>query len=90
VIIHQTGCTLDPVHWLRHAVTAAGYLAQENPDAHADRVAVMSLTDTLAHFAELDDWATVTLRDVANHATLINQEVNQERFKHMCTCGAFD
>lgn len=42
--------------------------------------------DMLAHFVELDDWATVTLRDVANHATLMNQE----RFKHMCTCGAFD
>jgi hypothetical protein len=46
----------------------------------------MSLADALAHFAELDDWATATLRDLANHATLMNQE----QFKHMCTCGAFD
>lgn len=48
----------------------------------------MSLSDTLAHFAELDDWSTVTLRDVAEQATLIKTPMNQERFKHMCTCGA--
>jgi len=76
---------LDSVHWFRHAVAAAGRLAQEEPDPHTDRMSVMSLTDTLAHFAELEDWDTVTLRDVANHATLMNQE----RFKHMCTCGGF-
>jgi hypothetical protein len=86
VIVQKPGCVLDPVHWLRHAVTAAGQLTQDDPDAHVDRASAMSLTDTLAHFAELDDWATVTLRDVANHATLMNRDV----FKHMCTCGAFD
>jgi hypothetical protein len=90
VIVHQPGCMLDSVHWFRHAVAAAGHLAQEEPDSHADRVSAMSLADSLAHFAELDDWATVTLRDVADHATLMTQEVNKERFNHMCTCGALD
>ena len=85
MVIHQPGCVLDPVHWLRHAVAAAGHLTQEDPPAHADRVSAVSLTDTLAHFAELDNWAEVTLRDVADHATLMNQD----RFKHLCTCGAY-
>jgi hypothetical protein len=88
VIVHQPGCPLDSVHWFRHAVAAAGCLAEDKPDDHVDRVSATSLTDTLAHFAELDDWATVTLRDIADHATLMNWELNQKRFRGMCTCGA--
>lgn len=48
MIVHGPGCGLDSVHWLRHAVAAAGHLGQEEPDDHADRVSAMSLTDTLA------------------------------------------
>ncbi|MFE3429780.1 hypothetical protein [Streptomyces sp. NPDC059171] len=87
---HQPGCPLDPVHWLRHAVAAAGNLAQEEPEGGLDRVSAMSLTDALAYFAELDDWATVTLKDVARHANLMDSELNQERFKSACNCGAYD
>lgn len=90
VIVHQPGCPLDAVHWLRHAVAATGYFVRENPDRSADRVSAESLADTLAYFAELDDWATVTLRDVADHAALMPNPDNHKRFKHMCTCGAFD
>lgn len=64
---------LDSMHWLRHAVAAAGRVSLRGARPHTDRMSVMSLTDTLAHFAELEDWDTVTLRDVANHATLMNQ-----------------
>ncbi len=87
---HKAECPLSSVHWLRHAVAAAGCLIQTNPPQHLDRTSAVSLTDTLAHFAELDDWATVTLQDVADHATLLNQKMNQERFKSWCKCGAFD
>ena len=85
-IEHASGCVLDPVQWLRHAAAAAGRLAGplEEEDESADREAVESLADTLAHFAELPEWATVTLRDVARHATLMDDE----RFGPMCTCGA--
>lgn len=61
-------------------------LAQEDPDDFADRTSAMALADTMARFAEQNDWETVTLKDVADHATLMNQE----QFRHMCTCGAFD
>jgi hypothetical protein len=89
VIVHQPGCTLEYVHWLRQAIAAAGVLAQEPrhvDDDAVDRMSVMALTDALAHFAELDSWASVTLSDIANQATLMNQE----QFRSQCTCGAFD
>lgn len=87
-IVHEPGCDLDSVHFLRHAAASAGLLTQESPDPHVDRVSAASLADTLARFAEQDDWATVTLRDVADHATLMTTGENRERFKAMCTCGA--
>ena len=84
---HQPGCVLDPVYWLRHAIAAVGRLVPLNDDPDldvVDRIAAGALTDTLAHFAELPDWATVTLHDVAQQATLMNQD----RFDEFCTCGA--
>jgi len=46
-------------------------LVNPRPDDHSvDRISAGALTDALAHFAELDDWASVTLHDVAQHATL--------------------
>ncbi|MEU9998039.1 hypothetical protein [Streptomyces sp. NPDC050848] len=50
----------------------------------------MALTDTLAYFAELPEWETVTLKDVAEHATLMGTPENRERFREACTCGAFE
>lgn len=88
LIVHAPGCRLDSVHFLRQAVAAVGLLAQEEPGPHADRVSAMALADVLARFAEQDDWAAITLRDVADHATLMNTALNRERFKHLCTCGA--
>jgi len=77
------------VYWLRHAIAAAGRLA--NPDADpdelvdVDRVSAELLADTLAHFAELPDWETVTLLDVAEHATPMSD--NDNDFAVHCTCG---
>jgi len=48
-----------------------------------DRTAAGALADTLAHFAELEDWASVTLADVAKHCNLVG-----DRFDAMCSCGA--
>lgn len=56
-------------HWHRHPLV--------------DRNAAESLADTVAHFAELDDWAAVTLLDVARQATFMTDG----RFDHLCTCG---
>ena len=83
---HAPGCTLDAVHWLRHAIDAAGRLASPQADElrSVDRKAAESLADTLAHFAELDDWGTITLREVAQHANLMDDE----SFGSRCTCGA--
>ena len=83
---HAPGCVLDPVHWLRHAVAATGRLISLQADEYraVDQKSAESLADALAHFAELDDWATVTLQNIAQHATLMDGE----RFGSMCTCGA--
>jgi hypothetical protein len=51
-----------------------------------DKKSAEALADTLPHIAELDDWATVTLRVVAQHAT----QMDEERFGPQCTCGAVD
>lgn len=85
-IEHAPGCVLDPAHWLRHAIAASGRLALPQNDelGTVDMKSAEALADTLAHFAELDDWATVTLRDIARHATLMDEE----RFGSQCTCGA--
>ncbi|WP_329028295.1 type II toxin-antitoxin system Phd/YefM family antitoxin [Streptomyces sp. NBC_00690] len=84
--VHASDCPLDSVHWLRHATAAAGRLANETPEAHTDRISAMALADAIAHFAELGNWATVTLRDIAEHATLMKRD----RFRGLCTCGGLD
>lgn len=86
MFVHQPGCMLYSVNWLRHAVAAAGMLTHQTPDPSTDRMSAEALTDTLARFAEQEDWATVTLKDVADHATLMNQN----QFRLQCTCGAFE
>ncbi|MBT2545477.1 hypothetical protein J7E99_33490 [Streptomyces sp. ISL-44] len=50
----------------------------------------MALMDALAHFAELPEWEAVTLKDVAEHATLMNTPENRERFRSQCNCGALE
>jgi hypothetical protein len=82
---HQPGCTLYSVHWLRHAVAASGHLANPDPDelSAVDRTSAGLLADTLSHFAELPDWESVTLLDVAEHATPMAED---DRFSVHCTC----
>jgi len=85
--VHKPGCVLDPVHWLRHAVAAAGWLVGTEPaEDGVDQISAQLLTDSLAHFGELDDWATVTLHDLALHATAGLPE--PDRFGGWCSCGA--
>jgi len=75
------------VHWLRHAVAAAGRKANpgiDDDDDFVDRQSAGAPADTSAHAAELDTWAGVTLTDIARHATLIANS----RFDGMCTGGA--
>ena len=81
---HSPGCVLDPVHWLRHAVAAAGRLTNPSPDETdlVDMKSAEALCDALAYFAELDTWGSVTLLDVARRSTLM------DHFGHLCTCGA--
>jgi hypothetical protein len=88
VVQHAENCPLYSVHWIRHAIAAAGLGLQEDPDSKVDRVSATALTDTLAHFAELPSWETVTLKDVAEHATLMDTPENRERFRRHCKCGA--
>lgn len=49
-----------------------------------DRKSAELLADTLAHFAELPNWETVTLLDVAEHATPMPAN---ENFAVYCTCA---
>ena len=82
---HRPGCILDPVHWLRHAIGAANHLLSDDPDPRADRVSARSLLETMERHAELDNgWASVTMLELAQEATLMDDE----RFAAMCTCGA--
>jgi hypothetical protein len=70
---HARGCILDPVHWLRRAAAATGRFVAgvaDPPDlARYDQVSAEALTDSLAHFAGLPDWSTVTLLDLARNAS---------------------
>ncbi|MFF2781016.1 hypothetical protein ACFVU3_39755 [Streptomyces sp. NPDC058052] len=90
MIQHAEACPLYAVHWLRHAVAAAGLLIKQPAEQGADEVSAMALTDTLAYFAELPEWESVTLKDVAEHATLMSTPENRERFRSLCNCGALD
>jgi hypothetical protein len=79
--MHQEDCPLAPAVWLRHAVAAAGALAQQPPDDLADRDAAMALADALALLVELGR-LNVALAEVAAQA------VEGGRLAAMCECGA--
>ena len=82
---HAPGCSLDPVHWFRHAIAATARLAlQETDRTQHDQRAAASLLDTLGMLAELPEWGEVTLREVARSATYMSDDI----FFGMCTCGA--
>src|SRR5437764_1150408 len=53
------------------------------PLGTVDRKSAELLLDTAAHFAELPDWETVTLLDVAEHARPTD---NDDSFAGLCTC----
>ncbi|HMT31201.1 MAG: hypothetical protein IPL93_11095 [Actinomycetales bacterium] len=82
---HAPGCSLDPVHWFRHAVHVTARLALQDTDrSQHDQRAASALLDTLGMLAELPEWGEVTLREVARSATYMSDEI----FFGMCTCGA--
>jgi len=82
---HAPGCSLDPVHWFRHAVAVSARLALQDVDrSQHDQRSASALLDTLGLIAELPGWGEVTLREVARQATIMSDEV----FFGMCTCGA--
>ena len=71
---HAPGCSLDPVHWFRHAVHVTARLALQDTDrTQHDQRAASALLDTLGMLAEL-----------ARSATYMSDEI----FFGMCTCGA--
>ncbi len=74
------------MHWFRHAIAAVGRLATSDADeiTTVDRKSAELLADTLAYFAELPDWEMVTLLDVAEQATPMDED---DRFAVHCTCG---
>ena len=85
VVRHAAGCSLDPVHWFRHAVAVTARLALHDTDrSQHDQRSAAAMLDTLGLLAELPDWGEITLREVAQMATAMSDEV----FAGMCTCGA--
>lgn len=85
---HATNCPLYPQHWLRQAVAGMGLALQDPPEPSADRVSAMWLADAIAHFAELNEWETVTLKDITDHVDWVEKSPNTEYWRSKCTCGA--
>jgi len=79
---HEPGCTLDPQHWLRHALAATLRLLDPTQAGNPaiDRLSSGAMNG-LEHFAEQSDWRTVTLLDVTQYASLLG-----EKFAEDCTC----
>jgi len=79
---HWSGCALDPVHWLRHALAATLRLLDptqaDNPAI--DRLSSASLMNGLEHFAGQSDWRLVTMLDITRFAFLMDS------FDEHCTC----
>ena len=83
---HDSGCTLDPVHWLRHATGAAIRLVTDYDDeddkAELDRVSALILLSNLEQVAEFSEsWGAMTLREFVVTASPAN-----DQFPGMCTC----
>ncbi len=80
---HQPGCTLDPVHWLRHALAATLRLLDPTQAGNPaiDRLSSAALMNGLEHFAEQSDWRLVTMLDVTRFASLMD-----DSFEEHCTC----
>lgn len=95
MVQHAPSCPLYPrlAGEFRHAIAAAGrFVAQDEHDPddvqHFDQTTAMALMDSLARLAELPEWETVTLNDVAEDATLMNTPEMRELLRPQCTCGA--
>lgn len=79
---HDETCRLSAVHWLRHAIAACTRVSvADDQRVNADRLAAASLLNALEHFADHHGWAGVTLRDVAEYATLMGDKSSPG-----CTC----
>jgi hypothetical protein len=71
---HDIDCPLYPAHWLRHSLSAVQQLVAGDPEADADRLSAAALLNALDYFANHGGWENVTLRNVADYATLMSEE----------------
>ncbi|WP_139220482.1 hypothetical protein [Trujillonella endophytica] len=71
---HDIDCPLYPAHWLRRALEAVEQMVAGDPDGDADRLSAAALLNGLQHYAHATGWEVVTLRDVAEYATLMSEE----------------
>ncbi len=84
---HTGECPYGPANFLRVAVAAAGHHVAGGDDAEMmDRELSGALMDALAHYAELPDWPSATLGDVAAMA-FHGRPIGEHLMAH-CTCGA--
>lgn len=84
---HTGECPYGPANFLRVAVAAAGHHVAGDDDAEMmDRELSGALVDALAHYAELPDWSSATLGDVAAMA-FDHRPISGLMLAH-CTCGA--
>lgn len=86
---HADACPLLPVSYLRHAIEITEELLQPSPSSDVEKVHATQLLQALSHFANLSDWDSVTLQDVAERATLMESPENRERWKPSCICDAW-
>ncbi|MFD3729787.1 hypothetical protein [Streptomyces sp. NPDC058671] len=86
---HADACPLSPVYYLRHAIEATEELLQPSPPSDAAKIHATQLLHALNHFANLSHWDSVTLRDVAEHATLMTFPANREQWNPSCICDAW-
>ncbi|MGY2127463.1 hypothetical protein [Blastococcus sp. SYSU DS0617] len=71
---HDEDCPLYPQHWLRHALSAVQQLTADDPEDDVDRLSAASLLNALDYFANHHGWEGVTLRNVADYATLMEED----------------
>lgn len=86
---HANDWPLSPVYYLRYAIEVTDELLQPSPPSDVEKIHATQLLQALDHFANLPTWDSVTLRDVAERATLMDSPENRERWKPSCICDAW-
>ncbi len=77
---HSEECPLYPQHWLRHAIAALEQLVAGDPEGDTDRLSAAALLNALNYYGNHHGWEGVTLRNVADYATLMSED------KFPCDC----